>query len=477
MEHLRKSFEFEDQKQTIFEIPTNELISDIKKSKDIWTDECNNPQFVEQVELRKNDSKVLDGIFNNLANPTTTIEQALESGDISSKQAINLYDSLSNILENNDYQRLILYLPFEILPDKSIYHHEGLEESINKFRNAYLAAWYDLLNVNDIRANFVDGDVLEVEARPEDPPRVVKAAHLSPWLVSLGMIKVDELLDLMSSGDTVLQRSIADTLPILDNMRLLDNDEKEALFRIKASIPAERTKEPLFISEARQKWLFSKDLENNIRPHKKTPAPDLSPLSGPFSENMKQLELEAKDIGDKLISKEKIDGMYNVALLGGSRLKGYSDEKSDIDICIFVKSDISECNKIKLNERFKSYNLSTIKLDTDEKLVDSKERWVHDLFNTSWIGDRKSIINLQRKLIPEYFYEKDPSIRARCTERLEQDLLQYRLMHKGYARHYPAYNERLTGDKEIDGQSAFYDSGYRQIATKLFINKVFIPKI
>ncbi|MEI7995753.1 MAG: hypothetical protein WCH01_12710, partial [Methylococcaceae bacterium] len=106
-----------------------------------------------------------------------------------------------------------------------------------------------------------------------------------------------------------------------------------------------------------------------------------------------------------------------------------------------------------------------------------KERWVHELFNTAWIGDEKSIANIQHKLITCYFNEQNVDTRAKCIERLEQDLLQYRLMHKGYARHYPAYNERLPQDYEIDGQSVFYDSGYRQIATKLFIDKVFIPKI
>jgi hypothetical protein len=61
---------------------------------------------------------------------------------------------------------------------------------------------------------------------------------------------------------------------------------------------------------------------------------------------------------------------------------------------------------------------------------------------------------------------------------MERDTLQYRLMHKGYERFFPAYGGMKTphGDR-IDGESIFWDSGYRDAAIKLFANRVFLPKI
>ena len=57
---------------------------------------------------------------------------------------------------------------------------------------------------------------------------------------------------------------------------------------------------------------------------------------------------------------------------------------------------------------------------------------------------------------------------------IERDLLQYRLLHKGYERHYPTTKKTA---ESIDGNSAYWDSGYRAVATKLFIDKVYIPQL
>jgi hypothetical protein len=407
------------------------------------------------------------------------IDKALRLGEINEHQVVDLYDSLSYILQDSDYQRLALYLPFEILPDK-MWHTDIVEmnDSINRFRVAYLNAWYNLLNVQDMRANFVDGDVLEYEARPSDPPRVVKAAHLIPWLVLRGIIDIDEVSVLMNINEPILQRSISDTLPVLDNLGLLTAEQRGKLYQIRDSLLSEDSQEPLFISESRKRWLETRYLDDGVeRPDKYVNIADLPILSGPFVNNMQGLKNEINDIGDKLLSVASAIGAYPVALLGGSRLKGYGDVKSDIDVCIFIKKNISKAEEAYIDSQLNNYNLSKIKLDDNDELIEPKERWAHELFDTAWIGEEKSITNLRHKLISEYFYEKDPVIRARCIERIEQDLLQYRLMHKGYPKHYPSYNDRIPGDQEIDGQSAFYDPGYRQIATKLFVGKVFIPKI
>lgn len=479
MERTSRSLEFENPHKITLEAPISEMVFDVEKIRKTWPEEYKNPQFIEQIESRKRSSKYISEVFNKLPSPTISIEQALEVGYINNHQAVDFYDSLSNILQDIDYQRLALYLPFEVLPNKLwIPSDDTLCKSIDGFEESYLGAWYNLLNIQDMRANFVDGDVLETEARPGDPPRVVKAAHLIPWLMSRGMINANEVSVLINDTDPILQRSVANTIPILDSIGLLSADEKENLYKIKASIPTEEDQLPLFISENRKKWLETRGLDNNIaRPNKSTPIVNLPRLNGPFSDNLNKLAAEVDDISNKLSLISNIKGIYPVILLGGSQLKGYGDINSDVDVCVFVDSNISEYEKTAIDDKFLNYNLNKIEVENNNKLADPKERWVHELFNTAWIGGEKSITNIQHKLITDYFYEQNIDTRAKCIERLEQDLLQYRLMHKGYARHYPIYNERSPQDQEIDGQSVFYDSGYRQIATKLFIDKVFIPRI
>lgn len=60
-------------------------------------------------------------------------------------------------------------------------------------------------------------------------------------------------------------------------------------------------------------------------------------------------------------------------------------------------------------------------------------------------------------------------------ERIEADLLLYRLLHKGYAR-FNRVAEFETGNLlSIDGDCAFYDDGYRTIATEIFAKYIHIP--
>jgi hypothetical protein len=82
-----------------------------------------------------------------------------------------------------------------------------------------------------------------------------------------------------------------------------------------------------------------------------------------------------------------------------------------------------------------------------------------------------------------YMFETDEQIRGHSArsaylEEIERDMLQYRLMHKGYERHYPPYGGINTPHADlIDGKSTFWDSGYRQTAIRLFASQVFLPKI
>ena len=59
------------------------------------------------------------------------------------------YDSLRVFLESLDYRRILLYLPFAVLQSASA-----------QFKFMYMAAWYSLLDVHDVRGNFLKETLL-----------------------------------------------------------------------------------------------------------------------------------------------------------------------------------------------------------------------------------------------------------------------------------------------------------------------------
>lgn len=61
---------------------------------------------------------------------------------------------------------------------------------------------------------------------------------------------------------------------------------------------------------------------------------------------------------------------------------------------------------------------------------------------------------------------------------MEHSLIQYRLMHKGYKeKNLEQGGIDSVYKDEIDGNSMFYDSGFRRMATKIYLEKVFLPQL
>jgi len=189
---------------------------------DIWPKSISrNEIFMYQLKLRKELKECLDGVFDSLPRPDIPLETAIAEGYITEEQVTKLYTALSDLLaDDRDYKRLILYLPFELLPNKIRHHYEKkLQQALERFGKIYIDAWKNLLYTHDVRANFVNGDVLEVERRIGDLPRVVKAAHLIPKLVQNGLLTVEEVVALMeNSDDEILKNSIAAALSVVANI-------------------------------------------------------------------------------------------------------------------------------------------------------------------------------------------------------------------------------------------------------------------
>lgn len=337
------------------------------------------------------------------------------------------YESLTNLLNSEDSQRILLYIPFNDLVDAP-----------NNFKKAYIRAWYRLLDYYDARENFHFGDVFEIEARPNgELDRVIKCVHLVPWMLKAGFIDYRQIEDILIkyNSDKILAASFRDILEYLVDNGQLTKSQFERLKELTQGASIERLK-PLYITEARVKWYNEqKESDNKLL----NPKVD---LAGPFSVN---LAGQIKGIEEGL-------GPDDIVLVGGSRLKGYGTLTSDIDTIDFRKE---QGDKI-----FKAGSLSA----------------THIYFNYLWIGGSNvdNLTELSKNVSKLYYNRKDKWV---LLERLETDLIQYRLLHKGFSR-VTGKKEFITSQyKDMDGDCPFYDDEYRKIATKIFAKYVYMPEL
>jgi predicted nucleotidyltransferase len=621
----------EQQPHGVVVVSGGEILHNPDQAKVAWSDEiADNSALLEQITERANIARHIDEALTLLNNPTTTIEDAIAAKQITERQTEKVYDSLTRLLTDNDYKRLALYLPFELLPPNSWHpNDEYLHEAIDHFLHAYLDAWQDLLVVQDVRANFVDGDVLETELRTEDLPRVVKAAHLIPKLVERGMLTVADAIGFYTDADEpLLKKNISESLLVLADMGYVTFEELSLLgitdtaSDFKDNNPTSTSAEQLvaigssynvLLAEQqaelevdatvnRKTWLKRKMLDEAIGSIGKEVADvildykigvrelnavlpftadslaaliviegvqtaieraaqqgdaDLAAIFGSFGPEIAEPWTSSSDQTKEaltkmfrrvhklgLISEEQLTRlgidlpklvgslsenlasmpdviaavesmtqiiatdphlsafMVPVISIGGSRLKGYGEQTSDIDLCVFIKPGVSYSTRrdmrAYISEFFKGQGMEehpielwlddanetlTIRdFNNDDQLV-ADSTWTHILFDTVLIGDDDNVQMLTQKLLPNYFRAQEIdefgwSPRAFYLERIEQNLLQYRLLHKGYERHYPRVS-KIGGSHAdlIDGASVFWDSGYRRLATKLFVDRVFLPKI
>ena len=592
MEPVEVNYEFDGSRQLVVRPPVNEALRDPWQAAQIWPLEYGaGGSLAEQVGQHAVGAECVTEVIDRLSDPTMTVQAALETGSITEEQAGRFYDTLSETLADEDHKRLALYLPLEYIPEASWAPEDSfLWQSVEKFKATYLSAWHSLLNVQDVRANFVDGDVLEEEHRASDLARVVKAAHLVPLLIERGLLSEADAAELHeAAGNSTLKQNLAEGLAAYWG----DPSEKRY-----AAVPNASGHIPFAITERRRAWLEQQSHENHIQNASYDAAlaildgklpPELVDealsnkaddqaghilveaaykavssagdsdraalydrvegllealwesddpalvsrltsvyrrfyhmgliddsliaerdislpnLEGPWSENLPLL-YEATDDLKRVASEVESDPelnelVYPIFLVGGSRVKGYGESDSDIDIGVLVRPGVPEEERSRIRRLLEStigpdrnYEVTEFWLDQaeDGQLrvhdFDTPDRHTgdsystHVLFGAAWVGDEETISNLQRSLPGPYFNGSDDpdsqSVRRLYLEKLEQDALQYRLMHKGYARHYPLVKRpEWTNHQAVDGDSVFWDSGYRQIATKLFINTVFLPKL
>ncbi len=111
------------------------------------------------------------------------------------------------------------------------------------------------------------------------------------------------------------------------------------------------------------------------------------------------------------------------------------------------------------------------------------ESAIHFFMGGAWIVGESEIIKLRSNMLERFldlsrFGDTKAQIRRQFLGQIELDVLQYRLMHKGYRKFYPQIvRERTWNSDLIDLKSDFWDSGYRRVATKLFLSRVFLPDL
>ncbi len=359
------------------------------------------------------------------ANPINAYDMPLERE--------RYYSACENLLGNRDSERILLYLPLRFL-----------EDAPETFKKTYRDAWYRLLNVRDVRENFHLGDCFELDARPRDGlERVAKCIHLTPWLLKYGYIDERQILRILreNSEDEVLLQSFNDTWEYIRTNKILGSEDLYQLTSKTAHLPEREKPKPLYVSKKRLEWLDERN----------KPAELLTPsarLEGPFSDNIPIIEARLEEIAAKLNPSE-------IVLVGGSQLKGYGTKNSDLDVW--------------------SYD----QLLHDIAFNPGNPHVIHICFNTIWLGgqdvtmeDLERLSDLISGNYTEWAKIANKLLKRRAIERLESDLLQYRLLHKGFSR-FTGIDEFYI-PPEMDGDCPFYVDEYRRIATMLYAKYVWL---
>jgi hypothetical protein len=551
----------------------------------------------------------VSSLFERIPEPDMDFGEALKLGLIEEADLVSTYDSLAEFLDEETYAaRIILYFPIELLPGKDWRVGNTLARAIERFTAAYLHAWRTLLSKHDLRANFVDGDIPEVEIRTGPLPRVVKAAHLIPALIHKGFISLEDAVRMADeTNDSVLHMSIREALHCNARQSVVHKkivsipDSLRAAFATfeavrEAHWSAQKTdKRP----ESRVAWeiatdaasiadecssaiasaierrtvsaeelacelegatnpysativilSFRKVIESVVRADKararklcevferasetqwqSTNHTIMEALESAWSriaatgvtdagrlkvwginslhfENDVRIDEETRVIvegvaHDIKTHKELSSMVMPIAMAFGSRIKGYSARSADRDIAVFIRPGVdmnrrSWIQKL-LAEILIQYGIAGKPLEfwldatsdetlairdftnPDRSLGDST--LTHVFFGSVWAGEAETIRMLYEKVLEPYLKVSPGTkvlgqpARELWLEEIERDMLQYRLMHKGYHRFYPERKTRCIPHGIVDSKGAFWDSGYRRTATILFLKKVFLPHV
>ena len=202
--------------------------------------------------------------------------------------------------------RLALYVPFN-----------WLDRAPDYFISTYLDYWQRCWTMQDARENFNLGDIYEPEARIGEVEYIVKAMHLLPDLLRIGYLDEEDVVKIAQKSrrrDPLLCHSLLDTLPVLCGENLMQQQTAELILRITREVsPRPAPPQLAFVTPKREAWLAEMAEDYQVKPQY---------ISGPFSLNCDE------DFLARIANLDKT----KIALIGGSRLKGYARDDSDYDV-------------------------------------------------------------------------------------------------------------------------------------------------
>jgi len=515
-----------------------------------------------QARERRNLYKNFEQIFCHIPDVNMDFEKALEDKLVDSHELAIIYNNLSNFIKaDSNNARIILYLPSQFLPNLNSNKHKSNEliDTQNKFAASYKDAWIRLLFESEVRAIFVDGDVLEPGMGAAG--RVRKAAHLLPDILQKNLISLKEVENIreIASQDQELFQSINEGLGIgkkpssPDNHKNISPKRKQWLEQVKQEQLIDqqsdilalklltrqtdtkeidnvigitsifKTKRPTeeYLKIIEKNWENATDeikdciisglnhwAKLNIVSKDYLESLDIRDinLSSPFPVNLDKLTKE--DFKDFVLAAEKIKNnpklseyIYPLFLAFGSRVKGYATSTADHDAAIFfkpntpfskreeiltlLKQEAPELNDVdKILEFWLSQKDGKLEFkpvpENSETIIGTSQ--IHIFLGGIWIGDKNEYQKIYNDITQTYrdlshFGDKQEEVRFQFLRQLELDVLQCRLMHKGYRRFYPSRKDEGPANAHlIDWNSDYWDSGYRRVATQLFLSRVFLPK-
>lgn len=103
----------------------------------------------------------------------------------------DIYSCLNELLSSGEDDRFVLYCPLELIPHADQYRQEG--EAYDTFAELYVQSWRRLLMVKDARADFIDGDIPDIEDGMMPTDMVSQAAYLTPILIENGLLSANSL--------------------------------------------------------------------------------------------------------------------------------------------------------------------------------------------------------------------------------------------------------------------------------------------
>ncbi len=235
-----------------------------------------NPKLIEQAKERRELHSLFEEVYEKVTDVNLDIEQAIKTELIRGATVNKMYDTISDFLERDENNiRLLLYLPFELLPNLINQNQTTLRNisSARRFGNIYREAWIKLLHEVEPRANFVDGDVFE-PGLPE-PEVICKAGHFISEILAKGIISTTDVVNLMDIiQDPRIIKPMAEGAMVARENNLINDNDWEKIDEIvgrklqHSKLGPNNHDEALFekVSPERTKWLkkVEKEKKNNF---------------------------------------------------------------------------------------------------------------------------------------------------------------------------------------------------------------------